>query len=205
MDPLSRYSIKHCDPGDPAVRPLVEAHLSHSQAATPQTSNHTMDVQALRAPDIRFWALSDESGAVGCGALKTLPNAAAEVKSVHIARAARGRGLGRVIMMYLIKAARLEGTKALVLETGTMEEYNAARGLYEALGFTYCGPIPGYDPDPNSAFMRLGLDPIGKTRKKGRSGPVAQLDRAPDFFLPGSPVSRIEINSLPIAYCAHTG
>ncbi len=181
MDPLSRYTIKRGDPGCDAVRALIEAHLAHSIAATPQTSNHTMDVLALRAPDILFWTLSDEGGIVGCGALKSLPDATTEVKSVHIDSAARGRGLGRVMMEYLIKTARLEGIIALVLETGTMEEYSAARGLYEALGFAYCGPIPGYGPDPNSAFMRLGLDPTGKTRKKGPSGPVAQLDRAPDF------------------------
>ena len=159
MDPLGGFTIKRCDPGDAVARPLVEAHLAHSYSTTPQTSNHTMDVQALREPDIRFWTLSDKRGVVGCGALKSLPDGTTEVKSVHIASVARGRGLGRVMMAHLIGAARLEGAGALVLETGTMPEYSAARGLYAALGFEHCGPIYGYNLDPNSAFMRLPLDP----------------------------------------------
>ncbi|MEM9124700.1 MAG: GNAT family N-acetyltransferase, partial [Pseudomonadota bacterium] len=40
-----------------------------------------------------------------------------------------------------------------------LPEYDAARKLYEALGYSYCGPIFGYTPDPNSAFMRLTLEP----------------------------------------------
>jgi putative acetyltransferase len=46
-----------------------------------------------------------------------------------------------------------------VLETGSdlLPEYDAARALYEKLGYAYCAPIPGYDADPNSAFMRLEL------------------------------------------------
>ena len=64
-----------------------------------------------------------------------------------------------MIMNHLADLARAEGVSALVLETGAnhLSEYDAARKLYETLGYSYCGPIYGYDADPNSAFMRLDL------------------------------------------------
>ncbi|WP_037317096.1 GNAT family N-acetyltransferase [Ruegeria halocynthiae] len=153
--------IRQADPGAEDLRPLVQAHLAHSWAATPQTSNHTLDVDALRDAGIRFWAIYDGDTPLGCGALKTLPDRTAEVKSVHILSQARGRGLARAMMLHLADVARAEGAIALVLETGAphLTEYDAARKLYEALGYSYCGPIFGYQADPNSAFMRLGLEP----------------------------------------------
>ncbi len=153
--------IRQADPGAKDLRPIIQAHLAHSWEATPQTSNHTMDVDALQGPDIRFCALYEDGQPLGCGALKALPDGTAEVKSVHVIAAARGRGLARVIMAHLADLAQAEGISALVLETGAehLSEYEAARKLYEALGYSYCGPIYGYAPDPNSAFMRLDLGP----------------------------------------------
>ncbi len=151
--------IRQADPGAKDLRPIIQAHLAHSWDATPQTSNHTLDIDALREPGIRFWAIYEAGKPLGCGALKALPDGTAEVKSVHVVAAARGRGLARVIMNHLADLARAEGVSALVLETGAnhLSEYDAARKLYETLGYSYCDPIYGYDADPNSAFMRLDL------------------------------------------------
>jgi len=153
--------IRRVDPTSDALRPLVEAHFAHSESSGPAESNHTLDAASLAGPGIRFWALFDDGQPMGCGALKSLPDGTAEVKSVHIDEAARGRGLARVLMEYLAEQARGEGISALVLETGAdhLTGYAAARGLYEALGYSYCGPIHGYADDPNSAFMRLALEP----------------------------------------------
>ncbi len=153
--------IRRADPGADDMRAIIQAHLAHSWDATPQTSNHTMDADELRGAGIRFWALYEAGMALGCGALKTLPDGTAEVKSVHVVASARGRGLARQMMDHLAQVATSEGISALVLETGAahLSEYDAARKLYEALGYTYCGPIYGYASDPNSAFMRLPLEP----------------------------------------------
>ena len=151
--------IRRADPTSDDLRPLVEAHFAHSEIAGPAESNHTMDAQGLAGPGIRFWAMYDAGRPVGCGALKTLPDNTAEVKSVHVLAQERGRGLARRMMVHLADLARAEGVAALVLETGAdhLHEYDAARKLYEALGYAYCGPILGYEDDPNSAFMRLDL------------------------------------------------
>jgi putative acetyltransferase len=151
--------IRQADPGSPELRPLIEANLAHGAGAAPAESDHTFGVDELRGPDVRFWALFEQEQALGCGALKRLADGSAEVKSVYVSGAARGRGLARQIMQHLAEEARTAGVSALVLETGSdlLPEYDAARALYEKLGYAYCPPIPGYDEDPNSAFMRLAL------------------------------------------------
>lgn len=153
--------IRPADPTSGALRPVVQAHFLHSQTAGPAESNHTIAANALGDSNIRFWALYEDGQVLGCGALKALPDGTAEVKSVHVLSGARGRGLARAIMDHLASVARTEGISALVLETGAthLPGYDAARKLYERLGYSYCGPIPGYADDPNSAFMVLGLEP----------------------------------------------
>jgi putative acetyltransferase len=148
-------------PGGQDLRPLLEAHFTHAAAAAPAESNHTLDADGLEAADTRFWVLRDEGVPLGCGALKALPDGTAEVKSLHVSAAARGRGLARMIMKHLEAEARASGASALVLETGSnlCPGYDAARRLYEALGYSYCGPFHGYTEDPMSVFMRLGLEP----------------------------------------------
>ncbi|WP_254444960.1 GNAT family N-acetyltransferase [Ruegeria atlantica] len=159
--PTELIDIREADPTSDALRPVVEAHFAHSETAGPAESNHTMDAEALAGPEVRFWAMYDDGQPVGCCALKTLPDGTAEVKSVHILSRVRGRGLARAMMEHLADLARSEGISALVLETGAahLSEYDAARNLYESLGYSHCGPIFGYEPDPNSTFMRLGLEP----------------------------------------------
>ncbi|TMV10112.1 GNAT family N-acetyltransferase [Ruegeria sediminis] len=156
--------LREADPGADDLRPVIAAHLAHGRQAGPPESNHTMDADALREPGVRFWALYENGEPLGCGALKPLPDGTAEVKSVHVLAAARGRGLARVMMEHLAAQARAAGATALVLETGAehLPGYDAARKLYEVLGYSRCGPIHGYTEDPNSAFMRLALEPGGQ-------------------------------------------
>lgn len=140
---------------------MIEAHLAHSQETTPQESIHAMPADALRAPDIQFWAIYENDVPLGCGALKDLGNGLAEVKSVHVAASARRRGLARQIMTFLEAQARRAGYQVMALETGSslLPAFDAARALYDSLGYEPCEPIPGYIPDPYSVFLRLGLEP----------------------------------------------
>ncbi len=157
--PAGASAISQANPTDADIRPLIEAHLAHSWAATPQTSCHTMTPEELAEEGLRFWVLKDGAAPLACGALKPLGDGMVEVKSVHVAEAARGRGLARQIMGHLIDTARRDGFATMALETGSADlpAYDAARALYEALGFSYRSPIPGYRRDPNSAFMELTL------------------------------------------------
>ncbi len=151
--------IRRADPACPKILPLIEGNQSHGAVATDASSDHTFGVEALCHPEVRFFAAFEGERALGCGAFKALGNGSAEVKSVYVAQTARGRGVARILMDHLANQAQQEGFSALVLETGSAlcPEYDAARSLYENLGYTYCPPIEGYDADPMSVFMRLSF------------------------------------------------
>src|SRR5205823_1535400 len=76
---------------------------------------------------------------VGCGALRVLDADTAELKRMYVTPAARGRGLGRRLVVALEAEARTMAVRRLVLETGIRQA--AALALYRATGFE---PIPLY-------------------------------------------------------------
>lgn len=118
---------------------------------------------------------------LGVGALKQLDGRHAELKSMHTAQAARGRGIGRAMVDHLVGIARDRGFRRVSIETGSMPAFAPARSLYANAGFRPCGPFGGYRPSRNSTFMTLSLngpDSAGLTRpsvkppKAGRAEPA---------------------------------
>ena len=76
---------------------------------------------------------------------------------MHTAEAARGRGIGRVLLAHLLGLAAERGYERVSLETGTTEEFAAARAMYTRAGFVPCGPFGGYQPSPDNCFFTLTL------------------------------------------------
>jgi putative acetyltransferase len=142
---------------DPRVVELLEYHVTTALAQSPRESCHAFDVSALQRPEISFWAIWEGEALLGIGALMDLGGGHGEVKSMHTAKAARGRGVGAAMVRHIIAAARERGFRRLSLETGSMDYFAAARALYARHGFVECGPFEGYVPDPNSVFMTLDL------------------------------------------------
>ena len=139
------------------VHALLREHLANMHELSPPESVHALDLTKLRAPDITFWTVWEDSVLLGCGALKELTPDHGEVKSMRTPEALRRRGAGRAILTHIVAEAKLRGYRRLSLETGSMEAFEPAHRLYESFGFTYCGPFADYKDDPNSAFMTLQL------------------------------------------------
>ncbi len=144
---------------DPRVVALIQAHHAHSFAHSPATSVHTLDIAALQAPDVRFFALWRGAEVLATGGLKVMTAHDGEVKSMHVADAARGLGLGRRMLAHLEAHALGLGMTHLWLETGSMIAYAPARALYARAGFEICKPFGHYVEDPNSVFMTKPLMP----------------------------------------------
>lgn len=75
---------------------------------------------------------------IGCAALIALPDGGFEVAKMTVAAAARGTGLGRMLMQACIDRARSLGAPRLYLETNS--SLGPALGLYEAMGFVHLPP-----------------------------------------------------------------
>ncbi len=144
---------------DPRVLKLLEDHLADMYATSPPESVHALDVSGLQHPSVTFWALSDGDDVLGCVALKELAPDHGELKSMRTDAAARGRGLGRMLLAHVLDEARARGYRRVSLETGTEDFFAPARALYARAGFVETGPFADYALDPNSTFMTLELDP----------------------------------------------
>ncbi len=141
----------------PEVRALLGEHLSNMHELSPPESVHALDITGLQSPDITFWTVWEGTVLLGCGALKELDSTHGEVKSMRTPRQLRRRGAGRAVLTHIINEARARGYRRLSLETGSMDAFKPAQTLYASFGFKFCEPFGTYRPDPNSAFMTLGL------------------------------------------------
>ena len=71
----------------------------------------------------------------------------AEVQKVMVRPSHRRRGVATQLMAHIEAAARERGVHLLHLDTS--EGPSGARELYETLGYTYAGGIPGWALDPD--------------------------------------------------------
>lgn len=76
---------------------------------------------------------------VGCASFKKYDDECAEVKRVFIRQAYRGKGISNKLMELLESAARKQGYRYLILESG--EPLVAAMALYRKIGYKV---IPNY-------------------------------------------------------------
>jgi putative acetyltransferase len=140
-------------PLTPDLELLFQRHTADMHADTPPESIHMMDKGALAAPGIRFFVMRDAGRPVAMGAFKRIDAGHAEIKSMHVLAADRGRGLSKAMLEHLVDQAARDGFTRLSLETGVQPTFVAARALYARAGFVDCPPFEGYWDDPNSVFM----------------------------------------------------
>ena len=145
------------DPGADDVRALLGRHLEFARATTLPDEVYALDVDALLDPLVTFFSYRADGELLGVAALKRLDEEHAEIKSMHTAEAARGRGIGRALVGHVIAVARERGYRRISLETGAGPAFAPARRFYAAAGFAACGAFGDYTPSPNSAYMTLVL------------------------------------------------
>lgn len=144
------------DPKAPDVDALLHSHFELMRSQSPIESCHVLPADALSEPDVTVFTVRDAGDLVAVGALK-VDGSEAELKSMHTAQKARGRGAGAVLVSAILDHARAARVTRVNLETGSGPEHLAARRLYERCGFEMCPPFGDYTDDPLSAFMTIAL------------------------------------------------
>jgi putative acetyltransferase len=153
----SETAISVDDPRKPEVRALLERHLAFCLSETPPEHSFALNVDGLLDPAVTFVSYRDGETVLGVAAIKELDPAHGEIKSMHTAAEARGRGVARALLSHLLGTARARGYQRVSLETGTTQGFAAARALYESVGFIPAGPFGGYPQTADNTFYRLAL------------------------------------------------
>jgi putative acetyltransferase len=149
--------IAEADPRADEVQALIARHLSFSASTTPAEFAFALDHDRLLEPEVTLFGLWAEGGLLAVGGLKHLDEDHAELKSMHTAQEARGRGHGRRMLEHLLATARARGYRRISLETGSREDFAAARALYASAGFAPCPPFGDYQASEWNTFMSLEL------------------------------------------------
>jgi GNAT superfamily N-acetyltransferase len=106
------------------------------------------------APQGAFLLAEDAGHYVACIGVRHFSEDIGEIKRLYVVPAARGRGLGRLLVERVIVVARELGYRSLLLDT--LPFMKEAQALYVSLGFE---PTTAYrfNPVVGSAFLRLDL------------------------------------------------
>jgi len=140
------------DPRRDDVRRLLEQHRTFASGVMPPEGVHVLDPDA-RDDTLTFFSLRVDGELLGIAALRQLDSAHAELKSMHTTAAARGRGVGRALVDYLVAVAADRGVRRVSLECGSGPAFVPARTLYASAGFVPCGPFGDYAATPDNVFM----------------------------------------------------
>jgi ribosomal protein S18 acetylase RimI-like enzyme len=95
----------------------------------------------------------------GCGAIRPLADVdyanACEMKRLYVRPAFRRFGLGRSLAEALLTEAQRAGHSVVLLDT--LDDMEAARGLYATLGFEEIPPYY-FNPIPGAHYLKAELD-----------------------------------------------
>jgi GNAT superfamily N-acetyltransferase len=145
-------------------------HIRRSRLASPEAARRIAALNAeltktFPEPGATHFSLSDkqvvagdgaflvaylDDMAVGCGAVRRLDEATAEIKRMYVDPSVRDRGIGRALVEALECEARLVGVTRIVLEMGT--RLAPAIKLYEAMGYAHIPLFGEYPSSPNTSL-----------------------------------------------------
>lgn len=109
---------------------------------------------AYAPPRGRLLLAVDAGRPAGCVALRPLGPDACEMKRLYVRPAFRRFGLGRALAQALIDRAIEAGHSAMLIDT--LDDMEAARGLYESLGFEEIAPYY-FNPIAGAHYLKCDL------------------------------------------------
>jgi putative acetyltransferase len=130
---------------DVAVRDIIRSVMPEFGAAGPGFAIHDAEVSAMHQanarPNCAYFVVEADGAVLGGGGVAPLDGSdgsVCELRKMYFMPNLRGRGAGRALIERCLRAARELGFRTCYLET--LENMDAARALYEKVGFRR---IPG--------------------------------------------------------------
>ena len=160
----NRISIRQIRPDDnETLAKVIRATLTEFGAARPGTVYYDSTTDALyelfRKKGSIYYVAEKDGSIVGGGGIYPsdgLPEDTCELVKMYLVPEARGRGIGKHIILKCLEAARQQGFQRVYLET--MPELETAIGVYEKFGFRHLdGPLGNTGHFGCSRWMLLDL------------------------------------------------
>ena len=135
--------IAPMDPAHPHAQHCLRAYFAELDRRFDTGFDPALSLPAeeeeLRPPAGLLLVAILEGDPIGCGALKFRDNELADIKRMWVAESARGRGIGRRLLIELEEHAAKHGARAVRLETNrTLSE---AISLYRSAGYVEVAPF----------------------------------------------------------------
>jgi putative acetyltransferase len=152
-------TVQRADILSPTARALIESLNAELTRRYPEDgANHFgLDAEELAPGRGAFLIVSRAGEPVGCGAVRRIEPGTGEIKRMYVNPAARGLGIGRVVLAALEAEAQALGLQRLMLETGIRQP--EAIALYERAGFSRIPAFGEYANSPLSVCMAKDLPP----------------------------------------------
>jgi GNAT superfamily N-acetyltransferase len=149
---LHRESVRLDDPDVVALTAASISEIDERHGGDPG-SGPPPRAEDFLPPGGTFLLARLDGRPCGCGGLSRFDDATAEVRRMYVVPEARGRGVAKALVAWLLQAASDAGYSRVRLETGNRQ--HEALGLYRSAGFR---PIPCWGPyadDPKSRCFEM--------------------------------------------------
>jgi putative acetyltransferase len=161
---MGTIDIRRSMLASPDAARLIAALNAELTATFPEpgATHFSLANAEVAAGDGAFLIAYLDGVAVGCGAVRRLDDATAELKRMYVDPCVRGRGIGRALVEALEREARQLGITRVVLETGM--RLAPAIKLYESMGYARIPLFGEYLSSPDTSLC------FGKSLIPERSG-----------------------------------
>ncbi len=153
---MTNILLRTVEPTEPAISSLIEALDEYRKSLYPLQFTLLISPEKLKSPHIVFLAAYEDDQLLGCGGIDFTEPDYAEIRKMYVKPAARGKGIGDLLLNALEQQARQRQYCLICLETGKFQE--PAIALYQKHGYQPSKAFGSYQENPYSRYYCKSLE-----------------------------------------------